>query len=115
MKRNADDNATRIFMKHYRKDTNHYSYDLQAVYEEIDHYGKLIDIWAAKLPPIYTIVSYEELVEKPDVVLGEIARLCGIPGAVGKVPIPPDDRGCAKPYQRFLSAQRKGTETQARA
>lgn len=106
VRRDTDDTALRILMKHYRKDTNYYGYDVPATYGEIAWYYQLIDIYGEKLASICTQISYEDLIAEPLNELASVANLCGLETFDGLVTPPGDDRGCAGPYKKMLASAR---------
>lgn len=106
VKRDEDDAAIRIFMKHYKKNTNYYSYTVQNVYRQISWYYEMIDVWRSKLPDITMSIRYEDMQDNPADVVALAAELCGLDAAVGDLPPFGDDRGCAGPYLKHLHAER---------
>ncbi len=96
------DIAFRIFFKKYRS-TNHYAYDLQAVFEYVAWYYEMVDIWLEKLAPIARVVHYEEMIADPRSALQTVADLCNVPMPAGPLPVLGDDRGCSAPYREFMT------------
>jgi tetratricopeptide (TPR) repeat protein len=107
MKRDKNDLALRIFMRHY-KAGNHYGYDIKTIGHYISWYKELADRWLDIFPEITTQVQYEDMVAEPRAILERIAKLCGVAASTGPLPDIGDDRGCSKPYQKFIAAELAG-------
>jgi tetratricopeptide (TPR) repeat protein len=107
VKRDIHDIALRIYMKHYRKGGNVYAYDIRTIFEEIEWYHRMFDLWAEKIPQSCVVVRYEDMIENPHLVLSQVADLCGLAMPSGPLPTLGDDRGCAVPYRAFLDAARE--------
>jgi hypothetical protein len=103
MKRDLQDNMLRIYMRKYMMG-NPYGYDLAAIRDHITWYHQMIDVLVAKLPSIARVVQYEDMIADPRTALNVAAELCGIPMKHAPLPEIGDDRGCAEPYQEFISA-----------
>ena len=103
VRRNPQDTALRIFMRHYQTG-NAYSYDLKATYDHIDWYHQMAELMAEKIPDHVRIINYEDMVADPAAALKTAADFCGLPMPEGPVPPVGDDRGCADPYQELMSA-----------
>lgn len=106
IERDVDDTAFRMFCKLYPPETNPHAYDVAGIYEFIEGYGDLIDIWEGNVPGVSMRISYEEMVAEPKLTLEKVTDFCGIAGPKGAVPEIGDDRGCAKPYLAFLKEAR---------
>jgi len=106
VKRDVDDIALRIFMKHYRSGSNTYSYNVETTYAEIANYHRMIDIWVDKVPQSCLVVTYEDMIADPHATLSQVANLCGLAMPSGPLPELGDDRGCAAPYRDLLGAAR---------
>lgn len=106
MKRNVDDMAFRIFTKHYRHESNIYAYDIKNIYEHIEWYNEMIDIWLEKFDRISKCICYEEMIENPRFALTQTASLCGVSDENVKKLAAGDDRRCAGPYKNFLRKER---------
>jgi Flp pilus assembly protein TadD len=104
VKRNTDDLTLRIFMKQYERG-NPYAYDLNAIRGHIEWYNQMIDLLAQKFPKISRVVHYEDMVADPLATLRIAAELCGVPVLSETLPPIGDDRDCAKPYQKFMTAR----------
>lgn len=102
VRRNPDDTALRIFMRHYQTG-NAYSYDLKATYDHIAWYHEMADLMAEKLPDHVRIINYEDMVDDPAGALKVAAELCGLPLPDGPAPPIGDDRGCAEPYRKLMA------------
>ena len=103
VKRNLEDIAVRIFMRHYQTG-NPYAYDMQLIRDHITWYNEMMDLLAEKLPDHVRIILYEDMVADPAGTLRVAAELCGLPMPQGRVPAVGDDRGCAEPYRDFIAA-----------
>ena len=103
VKRNAEDVALRIFMRHYQSD-NSYAYDMDMIREHIDWYHEMMDLMVKKNPDHARIVHYEDMVTDPAGALKVAADLCGIAMPQGAVPAVGDDRGCAMPYKDMVAS-----------
>lgn len=103
VKRDPDDVALRVYMRHYQND-NSYSYDMGMIREHIEWYHQMMDLMQQKNPDNVRIVHYEDMVENPAAALKVAADLCGL-----QMPKNPnlsvgDDRGCAEPYRDMMTA-----------
>ncbi|MDP9137812.1 MAG: sulfotransferase [Pseudomonadota bacterium] len=105
MKREHDDLALRIFMKHYRSG-NHYAYDIKTIFEHLSWYDRMTDAWLEKLPGLALRIDYREMIAEPGAALGRVAELCDVPVVSGALPQLTDDRDCALPYRKFIAAAR---------
>jgi Flp pilus assembly protein TadD len=103
MKRNPDDVAFRIYLTKYLNG-NAYAYDLKTIRDYLGWYDGMIDLLAARLPGITSIIHYEAMIDDPAAALHKVAQLCGLGEIEGVAPVPGDDRGCAAPYREFLAA-----------
>src|SRR5262249_28960640 len=104
MKRNAEDNVLRIYMRRY-KTGNVYSYDLRAAREHVAWYHDMMDLLAQKFPHIVRVIQYEDMIADSADALRSAADLCGLPLAPrAHLPALGDDRGCARPYRQFMTA-----------
>jgi tetratricopeptide (TPR) repeat protein len=103
VKRNARDNALRIYMKKYLQG-NSYAYNLQTIYDYLDWYDQMSAVLAAKFPGNVRQISYEAMVTDPVSALRETADLCGIALSHDALPAIGDDRGCAAPYRDLMQS-----------
>jgi tetratricopeptide (TPR) repeat protein len=101
VKRNTEDIALRIFMRHYQIGN---AYDMKLIYEHIAWYNDMMDLMAEKLPDAVRVIRYEDMVEDPAGALAVAAELCGLPMPDEPVPTVGDDRGCAEPYRDLIAA-----------
>ncbi len=60
-----------------------------------------------KLPDRSLALSYEDVVADPKGTLEKIAAFCDLPRPSVDPPELGDDRGCAKPYLKFLQANQR--------
>lgn len=105
VKRNRNDTALRILMKHYREGTNPYAYDIQSAFDEIDFHHRLAEEWQLRLPDICLTVKYEDIADDPASHVAQIAALCGIDAEITDLPPVGDDRDCAEPYTQHFNAK----------
>lgn len=103
VKRDPDDIAFRIFMRHYRNE-NSYAYDMGMIREHIEWYHQMMDLMEQKNPENVRIVRYEEMVENPAAALKVAADLCKLSMPKDVVLSVGDDRGCAQPYRDMIAA-----------
>lgn len=103
VRRDPEDVALRIFMRHYQSD-NSYAYDMDMIREHVDWYHRMMDLMVEKNPENARIVHYEDMVTDPAGALQVAADLCGIAMPEGAVPAVGDDRGCAAPYRDMIAA-----------
>jgi len=101
VKRDIDDLILKTYMKYY-KSGNSYAYCVKTIYEHIEWYHNLIDIYEKKIPGICKIVKYEEMIGDPASTMIAACKLCGIEGDVSTIPSLGDDRGVAEPYAGFI-------------
>jgi tetratricopeptide (TPR) repeat protein len=106
LKRDLDDTALRIYMKHYRKDNLSYAYNLHEIDDYISNYYAICDRLAAALPQRSIVLQYEQMIEDPAAARAAVARLCGLPVPAEPPPPPGDDRGIAVPYKSFMAEAR---------
>ena len=64
MRREPDDLALRIFMKHYRAG-NHYAYDVRTILEYLSWYDRLAEVWLEKLPGLALGIDYSQMIADP--------------------------------------------------
>ena len=102
VKRNIDDNALRIFMKQYRNGNSH-AYNVDNIRTYIKWYNEMIDLLHSRFPQISIVIQYEDLISKPEETLQTVSDLCGLDLLGSEIPIPGDDRGCAKPYLEWMT------------
>ena len=103
IKRDHADTALRIYMKHYREDSNVYAYDLQSTFAEITWYHQMIDIWQNSFSKHCLTVEYEDMVADPAAMVRRIASFCGLQAESVGIAAIGDDRGCAAGYSAHLS------------
>jgi tetratricopeptide (TPR) repeat protein len=106
LKRDPDDLALRIFMKHYRAG-NHYAYDIKTIFEHLSWYYRMTDAWLEKLPGITLAIDYDEMIARPRAALARVAELCRAGDVPSALPELIDDRDCARPYRAFIAAARR--------
>lgn len=102
MDRNILDNALRIFLFRYPKRFNNYSYRLSSIMNQIEVWRDAIDWWCKAAPNKCQRLSYEDLINDPNHTLSKVFALCQISSPVSHNGSLPDDRDCAKPYEKFL-------------
>ncbi len=102
VKRDPYDTACRTFLTLYEYG-NAYAYDIKSAWEYIHWYDEMADLLAAQMPEISTVVSYEEAVANPAVVVNKIAGLCGIEGGIDLVPLVGNDQGVSLPYRDYMN------------
>ena len=110
VRRDEDDAALRIFMKHYKRNTNYYGYTVRNVYRQISWYYRMVDTWLDKLPDITMALSYDDLQTDPAAAAAQAAEFCSLDAAADELPAIGDDRGCAAPYLDRLHAERGAPE-----
>jgi tetratricopeptide (TPR) repeat protein len=104
VKRDPDDTALRIFMRKYKRG-NGYAYNLRVIRDYVRWYHQMIDLLAKWLPDRVCIVGYEDMVADRALTLKIAANLCGLPMHQGPLPDIGDDRGCAEPYRKLMTAE----------
>lgn len=103
VKRNSDDIAFRIYLRHYQNE-NSYSYDMGMIREHIDWYHEMMDLMEKKNPENVRIVHYEDMVDDPIAALKVAADLCGLAMPENPNLSVGDDRGCSEPYKAMMAA-----------
>ena len=101
--RNREDTALRIFMKRFRKQTHHYAYDLDKIFEYLSWYQRMADAWMEKLPGNMMHISYEDMIANPEETLASVAQFCGLDSPTDMVPRLAGDVGCSEHYRKFLA------------
>jgi tetratricopeptide (TPR) repeat protein len=104
VKRDPFDVAMRIFMRPYRAG-NPYAYDIGTIFEYLSWYDQMIDLWCARLPGMSLCVDYEQMIDRPELVLREVAKLCGTTALNCGPHQLADDRGCSAPYRSLIEAE----------
>lgn len=105
VKRDIDDLAIRIFFRQYRHGNN-YAYHVPNIYEFLEWYHSMVDVWAESFPQIVTIVRYDDMISDPAATATQIADFCRLSLPGDPLPQLGDDRGCGKPYREWLAAAR---------
>ena len=105
VRRDKNDQALRIYFKNYARNNPH-AYHLGDIYDYLDWYYELQDLWLERYPEHTLAVSYEDMVDDPQTVAGIVSGFCGIKPPASDFRKPFDDRGCAIPYQAWMDAQR---------
>ena len=78
----------------------------RAAYRHLDWYDQLIDTWVEKFPEHCVLISYQDMVEHTQDVLGRIAQFCGVEAPASPPFTVGDDGGCAESYQALLREAR---------
>lgn len=105
VKRDVADTVIRMLLQSYETG-NVYTLDPDWARGHVERYHQMIDIWAEKFPDQTLVVSYDNLVETPKKLLGQVLEFTGI-GAenIGQIDISPfDDRGVADGYATWLDS-----------
>lgn len=97
--RDLEDTAFRVFGRFYPDHTNPYAYSIPHIRKYLESINELMAVWSEKLGGLCMTVSYEDMLADPKATRNKIADFCGLPKAQGKLPILPDDRGCAGSYK----------------
>jgi Flp pilus assembly protein TadD len=105
VKRDPYDLALRIFGKKY-KSGNHYAYNIKTIFDYVDWYYGMVDMWIEKLSPLCRVIHYEDMIGNPRKTLQTVAELCGASVPDGPLPVLGDDRGCAIPYRAMIDIAR---------
>lgn len=105
--RDPYDAALRILMRQYRAG-NHYAYDVATIFDYLNWYRAMAQVWREKLPGISLDLAYEDMVSEPALALAKVARLCGAEMPTELPAGPGDDRGCADPYRTMMDKARAG-------
>lgn len=103
VKRDPDDVALRVYMRHYQND-NSYSYDMGMIREHIEWYHQMMDLMQQKNPDNVRIVRYEDMIEDSTSALKVAADLCGLSMPKNPNLSVGDDRGCSEPYRDMMRA-----------
>jgi tetratricopeptide (TPR) repeat protein len=101
VKRDKDDTAFSIFMKHYSAG-NHYNHDLKNAYAYVDWYSEMIDVLSKKLRHRAITIEYADMVQEPATAFTKVMELCGLEAGETKLPDIGSDIDASKPYLQFM-------------
>jgi tetratricopeptide (TPR) repeat protein len=101
--RDRIDLVFRIFAKLY-KAGNFYSYDIHDVSEHVDWYYACVELISEKFGDLCAIVSYEEVLRRPEMVAATAQRLCGISSFELPSQRPAGDVGSGAPYRSHIES-----------
>ena len=110
IKRNINDIALRIYMKHFLGNSNYYAYNIKSIFEEISWYQEIMDIWMKTFPERCVMLQYEDMVSDAGSALIPLAEQCGLALPSTGLPQPGDDRGCSVPYADFIASARQADD-----
>ncbi len=110
VKRDRYDCAMRIFMRHYRAG-NHYAYDIKTIFDYVDWYYGMTELWLEKFPEFSLGLDYEDAVGDPKGTLVRLADFCGASMRADDLPDLGDDRGCSRAYRQLIDDALKAETT----
>lgn len=114
LRRDRDDLALRIFMKHYKRKNLSFAYDLRDIDAYIDYYETMIEMAETQLPQCSITLRYEDTIAHPAIARAKIAAHCGLPAPTDPLPELGDDRGVADPYKSSLAEARAAFRSHVR-